>query len=88
MSNDTCYYVLFINIVKNLLSFRCDDTSELRAIQISTVDAFQGGERGVIILSCVRTCATGFMDNDKFVLKNNLMLCVKKNLIALSCVHT
>ncbi|KAK3610741.1 hypothetical protein CHS0354_028138 [Potamilus streckersoni] len=38
---------------------------ELRSILVSTVDAFQGGERDVIILSCVRTDFVGFIDNDK-----------------------
>ena len=30
--------------------------------QISTVDAFQGGEKDIIILSCVRTDHIGFID--------------------------
>ena len=33
--------------------------------QISTVDAFQGGEKDVIILSCVRTDHIGFIDCDR-----------------------
>eukprot|EP00049_Salpingoeca_infusionum_P022730 m.8426 g.8426 ORF g.8426 m.8426 type:complete len:1362 (-) comp5355_c0_seq1:4791-8876(-) len=34
-----------------------------RATQISTVDAFQGGEKDIIILSCVRTGGIGFIDD-------------------------
>ncbi|CAI2366502.1 unnamed protein product [Moneuplotes crassus] len=35
----------------------------LKHIQISTVDAFQGAERDVIILGCVRTRSLGFMND-------------------------
>ncbi|RDD41438.1 Protein ZGRF1, partial [Trichoplax sp. H2] len=38
---------------------------DIKSIQISTVDAFQGGEKDIIILSCVRTEHTGFIDSDK-----------------------
>ncbi|XP_022100741.1 protein ZGRF1-like isoform X4 [Acanthaster planci] len=48
----------------------------LKAIQISTVDAFQGGEKGVIILSCVRTDYMGFADSDK---RTNVALTRSKN---------
>ena len=34
--------------------------------QISTVDAFQGGEKDLIILSCVRTDHIGFIDCDRW----------------------
>ena len=34
-------------------------------VQVSTVDAFQGGERPVIILSCVLTHSQSFLDSDK-----------------------
>lgn len=34
-----------------------------QAVQISTVDAFQGGEKDIVIVSCVRTAATGFIDD-------------------------
>ena len=43
---------------------------------MSTVDAFQGGEKGVIFLSCVRTRQVGFIDSDKFVfIHNDYFLC-------------
>eukprot|EP00730_Choanoeca_flexa_P018671 TRINITY_DN9090_c0_g1_i1.p1 TRINITY_DN9090_c0_g1~~TRINITY_DN9090_c0_g1_i1.p1 ORF type:complete len:1018 (+),score=309.09 TRINITY_DN9090_c0_g1_i1:46-3054(+) len=41
--------------------------SDCRGLQISTVDAFQGGERKVMVLSCVRTAGVGFIDNPQRV---------------------
>ncbi len=41
--------------------------SDCKQVEVSTVDAFQGGERAVIILSCVRTHSVGFIDSDKYV---------------------
>jgi superfamily I DNA and/or RNA helicase len=38
---------------------------EWKRLQVLTVDAFQGGEREVIILSCVRTEHIGFIDSDR-----------------------
>ncbi|XP_075056542.1 5'-3' DNA helicase ZGRF1 isoform X3 [Mixophyes fleayi] len=41
------------------------DSVEVRAVQVSTVDAFQGAEKEIIILSCVRTRQVGFIDSEK-----------------------
>ena len=40
---------------------------EMKSIQVSTVDAFQGGEKAIIILSCVRTQSVDFIASDKYV---------------------
>ncbi|XP_065763688.1 5'-3' DNA helicase ZGRF1 isoform X2 [Muntiacus reevesi] len=37
----------------------------MKAVQVSTVDAFQGAEKEIIILSCVRTRQVGFIDSEK-----------------------
>lgn len=47
------------------LEFRATSNAELKSVQISTVDAFQGGEKDLIILSCVRTDHIGFIDCDR-----------------------
>ena len=39
------------------------DDAEDDHIQIATVDAFQGAEKDVIILTCARTKAIGFLDS-------------------------
>ncbi|XP_078091183.1 LOW QUALITY PROTEIN: 5'-3' DNA helicase ZGRF1-like [Mustelus asterias] len=43
----------------------CCDSAEIKAVQVSTVDAFQGAEKEIIILSCVRTRQVGFIDSEK-----------------------
>ncbi|XP_063776216.1 5'-3' DNA helicase ZGRF1 isoform X2 [Pseudophryne corroboree] len=43
---------------------QCDPV-EVKAVQVSTVDAFQGAEKEIIILSCVRTRQVGFIDSEK-----------------------
>ncbi|XP_006881207.1 PREDICTED: uncharacterized protein C4orf21 homolog [Elephantulus edwardii] len=51
--------------VCHLLSAVDFDHSNIKAVQISTVDAFQGAEKEIIILSCVRTRQLGFIDSEK-----------------------
>ncbi|XP_077611121.1 5'-3' DNA helicase ZGRF1 [Crocuta crocuta] len=46
----------------NALDF---DHPDIKAVQVSTVDAFQGAEKEIIILSCVRTRQVGFIDSEK-----------------------
>ncbi|XP_069124760.1 uncharacterized protein [Argopecten irradians] len=48
-----------------LTNIQNDSSKEIKATRVSTVDAFQGGEHDIIILSCVRTKGVGFIDNHK-----------------------
>ncbi|XP_051896750.1 protein ZGRF1-like [Pristis pectinata] len=41
------------------------DLADIKAVQVSTVDAFQGAEKEIIVLSCVRTRQVGFIDSEK-----------------------
>ncbi|XP_013401773.1 protein ZGRF1-like [Lingula anatina] len=52
-------------IKKILLASSINEPSKISAVQISTVDAFQGGEKDVIILSFVKTNNTAFIDCKK-----------------------
>ncbi|XP_060042225.1 protein ZGRF1 [Erinaceus europaeus] len=49
----------------HLLAAVGSEQPPVRAVQVSTVDAFQGAEKEVIILSCVRTQQVGFIDSEK-----------------------
>ncbi|XP_061441335.1 protein ZGRF1 isoform X10 [Rhineura floridana] len=51
----------------NLLNAVHSDASQIKAVQVSTVDAFQGAEKEIIVLSCVRTRQVGFIDSEKRV---------------------
>ncbi|XP_067153726.1 5'-3' DNA helicase ZGRF1 [Apteryx mantelli] len=51
--------------VQNLLSGVHSEALETKAVQVSTVDAFQGAEKEIIVLSCVRTRQVGFIDSEK-----------------------
>lgn len=57
------------------------DITNTKNVQISTVDAFQGGEKDVIILSTVRTSESQFMDNQPRV--NVALTRAKRHLIIL-----
>ncbi|XP_017594487.1 PREDICTED: protein ZGRF1 isoform X1 [Corvus brachyrhynchos] len=51
--------------IQNLLSGVHSEAFEVKPVQVSTVDAFQGAEREIIVLSCVRTRHFGFIDSEK-----------------------
>ncbi|XP_064918360.1 5'-3' DNA helicase ZGRF1 isoform X9 [Columba livia] len=51
--------------IQNLLSSVQSEAFETKAVQVSTVDAFQGAEKEIIVLSCVRTRQFGFIDSEK-----------------------
>ncbi|XP_072719053.1 5'-3' DNA helicase ZGRF1 isoform X4 [Ciconia boyciana] len=51
--------------IQNLLSGVHSEAFEIKAVQVSTVDAFQGAEKEIIVLSCVRTRQIGFIDSEK-----------------------
>ncbi|XP_018425290.1 PREDICTED: protein ZGRF1 [Nanorana parkeri] len=61
----TLYKSQMTKICSLLSSMSCCDPVEMKAIQVSTVDAFQGAEKEIIILSCVRTRQVGFIDSEK-----------------------
>ncbi|KAG0791661.1 hypothetical protein G6F21_004923 [Rhizopus arrhizus] len=66
------------------LSERLDamgNNSLTKSVQISTVDAFQGGEKNVIILSTVRTSESAFMHNEPRI--NVALTRAKRHLIIL-----
>ncbi|OXB68179.1 hypothetical protein ASZ78_012277 [Callipepla squamata] len=51
--------------IQNLLRSVHSEAFPMKAVQVSTVDAFQGAEKEIIVLSCVRTKQTGFTDSEK-----------------------
>ncbi|XP_039242571.1 protein ZGRF1 [Pipra filicauda] len=51
--------------IQSLLSGVHSEAFEVKPVQVSTVDAFQGAEKEVIVLSCVRTRQFGFIDSEK-----------------------
>ncbi|KAM8939435.1 5'-3' DNA helicase ZGRF1 [Pelodytes ibericus] len=61
----TLYKAQMYKICTLLSSTLFCDPKEVKAVQVSTVDAFQGAEKDIIILSCVRTKQVGFIDSEK-----------------------
>lgn len=55
----------------------------LRGYKISTVDAFQGAERDVTIMSCVRTDGIGFIKDKRRL--NVALTRAKRHLIMVGC---
>ncbi|XP_052537969.1 protein ZGRF1 [Tympanuchus pallidicinctus] len=51
--------------IQNLLRSVHSEAFPVKAVQVSTVDAFQGAEKEIVVLSCVRTRQTGFTDSEK-----------------------
>ncbi|KAM4834304.1 5'-3' DNA helicase ZGRF1 [Thomomys bottae] len=49
----------------HLLTTANFDNPDIKSVQVSTVDAFQGAEKEIIVLSCVRTRQVGFIDSEK-----------------------
>ncbi|XP_027693343.1 protein ZGRF1 [Vombatus ursinus] len=60
----TLYKSQMYKLCTLLSAVHCDHPT-LKAVQVSTVDAFQGAEKEIIILSCVRTKQVGFIDSEK-----------------------
>jgi hypothetical protein len=50
-----------VDLLQHLISEQ--NNENLRNIQVSTVDAFQGAERDIIVVGCVRTRNLGFIED-------------------------
>ncbi|NXD86393.1 ZGRF1 protein, partial [Halcyon senegalensis] len=51
--------------IQNLLHGVHSEAFKAKSVQVSTVDAFQGAEKEITVLSCVRTRHMGFIDSEK-----------------------
>ncbi|NXI37089.1 ZGRF1 protein, partial [Galbula dea] len=51
--------------IQNVLRGVHCEALKMTSVQVSTVDAFQGAEKEIIVLSCVRTRQVGFIDSEK-----------------------
>lgn len=60
-------FICFCLQIRNLFVAIRMDAAQIKTVQVSTVDAFQGAEKEIIVLSCVRTRQVGFIDSEKRV---------------------
>ncbi|KAM9381941.1 5'-3' DNA helicase ZGRF1 [Phaethornis superciliosus] len=51
--------------IQNVLSSVHSEAFDTKPVQVSTVDAFQGAEKEIIVLSCVRSRQVGFIDSER-----------------------
>uniref|UniRef100_A0A8C4X9E6 GRF-type domain-containing protein n=1 Tax=Erpetoichthys calabaricus TaxID=27687 RepID=A0A8C4X9E6_ERPCA len=61
----TLYKSQMNKICSLIYSNTCCNHREVKLVQVSTVDAFQGAEKEIIILSSVRTRHVGFTDSER-----------------------
>lgn len=61
----TLYKSQMYKLCHLLTALDFDHPGNVKAVQVSTVDAFQGAEKEIIILSCVRTRQVGFIDSEQ-----------------------
>ncbi|KAI7856953.1 P-loop containing nucleoside triphosphate hydrolase protein, partial [Circinella umbellata] len=61
--NDIGVISLYKEQADKMIEFIGNRSERKQSVQVSTVDAFQGGEKEVIILSTVRTTNSSFIDN-------------------------
>ncbi|XP_011056871.1 PREDICTED: LOW QUALITY PROTEIN: uncharacterized protein LOC105147507 [Acromyrmex echinatior] len=72
---------LVLNKINEKISSVPDDTKKKISFEVNTVDGFQGQERDVIIMSCVRSSGIGFLSDKQRLCvaltraKHSLILC-------------
>lgn len=80
-----CSYRSQVEVVKNGLSHGTACGELFEGVQVSTVDAFQGAERDIILLSTVRTKAIGSLLLSKR--RTNVAITRAKCHLILFCCH-